>query len=98
LEIGMFGISMFDKHTKSAAFHGLVQIMRQTIPNSDMGISPYALYHANKGLSSIPNMIVWIIKQGVARYIRSIPDIKQSYIYKHSIEGYKGLADMKVWI
>ena len=95
----MFGISMFEdtevcisKHTKSTAFNGLVQIMRQTIPNSDMGISPYALYHANKGLSSIPNMIVWIIKQGVARYRESIPDIKQSYIYKHY------MRDIKVWV
>lgn len=34
-------------------------------------------------------------------YIRVIPDIKQSYIYKHYIPdmriwGYKGLADIKV--
>jgi hypothetical protein len=90
----MFGISMFDKHTKSTAFHGLVQIMRQTISNLDMGnISKpsYGAYHRYKGLSSIPNL-------GGNR--EDIPDTKHS-IYKHYISdmrifGYEGLADMKV--
>jgi hypothetical protein len=76
------------KHTKSTAFLRPVQIMRQTIPNSDMGISPLLAYHNYKGLSSPPG------GQGIEK-ISLIPNT----IYTNTpIEGYKGLADMKVWI
>jgi hypothetical protein len=93
-----FGDMRFDKHTYSALLQGPFQIMRQTISNNEqtthkgispnMGIAPYQRY---EGLSSIPNMIVWIIKQGLARYRESTPNTKQSYIYKHY------MRDMKVW-
>lgn len=90
----MFGDMMFVKHTNSRPFQGPSQIVRQTISNLDMGISPYAQYHRYKGLSSIPNL---------AGNRKDIPDIKQSYIYKHPMRdmriwGYKGLVDIKVWI
>jgi len=42
---------MFVKHTNSRPFQGPSQIVRQTIPNGDMGISPLLAYHNYKGLS-----------------------------------------------
>jgi hypothetical protein len=72
---------------KFTALQRPVQIVRQTISNLDMPISPY---HRYKGLSSIPNLAG--NKEGYTKplYIQTIllgymPDMR-----------YKGLADMKV--
>ena len=84
-----------------------VQIMRQTIPNNGhsqtlhKGISPnidIAPYQRYEGLSSIQDMNVCIVKQGMGRYREDIPDTKHP-IYKHYISDigrYEGLADIKV--
>lgn len=89
LGIGGLEISMFDKHTKSAAFRGPVQIMRQTIPNLDMGNISLLAYHGYEGLSS-----PW---KGPG-YIEDTFDTKHS-IYKHHISKHYmfDMADMKVW-
>lgn len=97
--ISMFGDRVFDKHTKSTALWGPVQIMRQLVSHIGQtgigGIGGISPYHTNNGLSTIPNLA------GNKEYT---PDNKHP-IYKHYISdmpnmgilGYKGLADMKVW-
>lgn len=85
----VFGDRVFDKHTYSAAFRGLVQIMRQTISNLDMGDIPkpsYASYHGYKGLSSIPQF-------GGGGVYKTYLDTKP-YIYKHYMFD---MRDIKVW-
>jgi len=87
------------KHTYSAALPGPVHIMRQTISNNDMLISPISLYHRYKGLSNIgykglANMNVWIDKHYMGGNQETTLDNKHS-IYKHYM---RDMADIKVWI
>jgi hypothetical protein len=67
------------------AFDGLVQIMRQFIPNLKMGISPFAQYHQRKGLSSLSQYVRRFQTTVYKRYT-NIPSSKQTIS-----SGYKGL-------
>jgi hypothetical protein len=76
---------------KRAAFLRPVQIVRQTISNLDMGISPLRPYHRYKGLSSP------LQKAGKLRITNHTPGrITNPYMDIAPYPGYKGLADMKV--
>jgi len=71
----------------STAFPRPVQIMRQTIPNLETGISSISTYHANQGLSSA--LKVQGIKKDIQSYWYNKP-----YMGVGAICGYGGLV---VW-
>jgi hypothetical protein len=71
----------------STAFPRPVQIMRQTIPNLETGISSISTYHANQGLSSA--LKVQGIKKDIQSYWYNKP-----YKWGMGLLGHIGLV---VW-